>query len=152
MGSISRRRMLVAAGAVAATTVVRAPAVLADQVSPRTGAKMAVSQSVCAWCFKKIPLEQLCVEAAKLGLVGIDLVSPNDYPTLKKHNLIATMTGTHGLTAGLNNKANHGKCLDAIKTAIEAAAEAGFPNVITFSGNRNGMADDEGARNCVEAL
>jgi hydroxypyruvate isomerase len=39
-----------------------------------------------------------------------------------------------------------------MRASIEANAEAGFPNVICFSGNRAGMADDEGMKNCAEAL
>ena len=36
--------------------------------------------------------------------------------------------------------------------AIDEAAANGVPNIITFSGNRNGMADAEGADNCVAFL
>ena len=36
--------------------------------------------------------------------------------------------------------------------AIDECAANGVPNIITFSGNRNGMADAEGADNCVAFL
>ncbi|HEY1755774.1 MAG TPA: TIM barrel protein, partial [Bryobacteraceae bacterium] len=35
---------------------------------------------------------------------------------------------------------------------IPLAAKAGVPNVITFSGSRRGMSDDEGARNTIAGL
>ena len=62
------------------------------------------------------------------------------------------MTNSHGITKGINDPANHEACLEAITAAIDATAEAGFPNVITFSGNRDGMPDSEGLENCVVAL
>jgi hydroxypyruvate isomerase len=77
---------------------------------------------------------------------------PNDFPTLKKHGLICTMIETHSLTKGINNKQNHAQCLDQIRTAIDAAVEYGFPNVISFPGNRDGMSDEEGVENSVAAL
>jgi len=118
--------------------------------TPSVGGR--IQQSVCQWCFGKMPLEQLAEYAAKIGLKGIDLVGPDAFPVLKKHGLVATMLPTHSLTKGLNNPANHDECLARIRKAIDDAAEAGFPNVICFSGNRNGMADDEGMKNCAQAL
>jgi hydroxypyruvate isomerase len=39
---------------------------------------------------------------------------------------------------------------DKIRKAIDACADAGFPNVITFKGFREDVTDDAGLRNCVE--
>jgi hydroxypyruvate isomerase len=109
-------------------------------------------QSVCKWCFPKMSVEELAVAAKRIGLVGIDLLSPGDFETLKKHDLICTMTNSHGIAEGLNRKENHEKCLKSISDAIDATSAAGFPNVICFSGNRGGMSDEEGLQNCAEAL
>ncbi|HYO10586.1 MAG TPA: TIM barrel protein [Tepidisphaeraceae bacterium] len=111
-----------------------------------------VNQSVCQWCFKGWDKEEFCSNAQKLGLKGIDLVGPDWFDALKKHNLVGTMTPSHGLTKGLNRKENWDECLTKIRASIDATAEAGFPNVICFSGNRGGMDDDEGLKNCAEAL
>jgi hydroxypyruvate isomerase len=46
-----------------------------------------IKQSVCRWCFGSLTLDELCVAANDIGLVGIDLVPPKDWPTLKKYNL-----------------------------------------------------------------
>jgi hydroxypyruvate isomerase len=94
----------------------------------------------------------MCVIGKKMGLKAIDLLGPNDFPTLKKHGLECSMISTHGLTKGINRKENHEECLAKIRTAIDAAAEYKFPNVISFPGNRAGMSDDVGIENSVIAL
>jgi len=111
-----------------------------------------IKQTICRWCYDKIPLDELCQIAVRLGYKGIDLVKPPDYPTLKKYGLIGSMTGTHTIPKGLNRKENWDECLGKIRAAIEAASDAGFPNVICFSGNRAGMDDEEGMKNCAEAV
>ena len=111
-----------------------------------------INQSVSRWCYGKIPLDEFCAVVKQMGLKGIDLLGPKDFPTLKKHGLVCTMIETHSLTKGLNNKQNHAQCLDQIRTAIDAAAEYGFPNVISFPGNRDGMSYEEGVENSVDAL
>ncbi len=79
-------------------------------------------------------------------------MGPEAFPTLKKYNLVGTMTPTHPIQKGINHKENWDFCLAAIRKSIEATAEAGFPNVICFSGNRAGMDEQEGMNNCAEAL
>jgi hydroxypyruvate isomerase len=87
-----------------------------------------------------------------MGMKAIDLLGPNDFPTLKKHGLACSMINTHSLGNGLNRTENHAECLSKIRTAIEAASEYGYPNVISFPGNRKGMPDDVGIDNTVAAL
>ena len=114
--------------------------------------KGRVRQSTCKWCYKDMPLEELAANAKRIGLVGIDLLGPDEFATVKKHGLICTMTTSHGIVKGLNRKENWEECLGKIRAAIDATADAGFPNVICFSGNRGGMSDEEGMKNCAEAL
>jgi len=111
-----------------------------------------INQTICRWCYNSMPLEQLCQAAVKLGYKGIDLVGPNDFPTLKKYDLVATMINSHSIPKGLNRQENWDECLGKIRGAIEAAGALGYPNVICFSGNRNGMDADEGMKNCAAAL
>ena len=101
---------------------------------------------------RKMPLDGLCVEVKKIGLVGFDLCRPDMWPTLKKHGLVCTMTPSHSLTNGLCEPKNHGGCLAAIRRSIDATAAEGWRNVITFSGNRRGMDDEVGLTNSVKAL
>jgi hydroxypyruvate isomerase len=103
-------------------------------------------------------LEDSCRDAARLGIKGFDLIGPADWPTLKKYGLVPSMypssaTGPAGSIAdALNRKENHDKFRPLLHAAIDEAAANGLPNIITFSGNRNGMADTEGADNCVAFL
>ena len=124
----------------------------AAEQSAGTPKKDGIQQSVCQWCFDDVSFEDLAVHAKKIGLVGIDLVGPRDWPTLKKYGLLGTMTPSHGITKGLNHVANHEECLAKIRKSIEQNVDAGFKNVICFSGNRDGMDDEEGLKNCVIAL
>ncbi len=109
-------------------------------------------QSVCRWCYAKVPLDELAAAAARLGLVSVELLDPKDFETVTRHGLSCAMVNSHRIERGLNDPANWDECLGKIRTAIEAAAAAGFPNVITFSGNRNGMPDDVGLEHCAKAL
>jgi len=95
--------------------------------------------------------DQFAAACAAMGLPGIDLVGPDLWPTLKKHGLIGTMTPSHGIAKGLNHLQNHEQCLAKIRRSIDDTADAHFPNVICLSGNRAGMDDQEGLKNCVTA-
>lgn len=143
--------MTTAAG-VAAAAIVPASARADEPASAKSVSDGKLRQSVCKWCFRDMSVEQLATHARRIGLVGIDLLGPGDFDTLKQHGLICTMTTSHGIADGLNRKEHHEACLKAIRDAIDATAAAGFPNVICFSGNRRGMSDDEGLENCAIAL
>jgi hydroxypyruvate isomerase len=150
---ISRRTMLVTSAAAVATATVNAPLILrADDSSGRASKNGRVNQSVCRWCYGKMSVEELAKNARRLGLKGVDLLGPDDFPAVKKYDLLCTMTQTHSIPKGLNRKENWDECLGKIRKSIDANADAGFPNVICFSGNRDGMADDEGLKNCRDAL
>jgi hydroxypyruvate isomerase len=128
-----------------------------DQASLPAQRKGRLKQGVTAGVFrgKQMSMDDMCREASKLGIYGFDLVKPEDWPTLKKYGLVPTMMpppfgGT--IPDALNVTANHDRIEKTLRPAIDIAAAAGCPNVITFSGNRRGMADDLGADNCVTFL
>jgi len=148
------RRELLGGAAGSAAMAVGAGALVAKAAEPPAAApsKGRIRQAACRGVFRKMSLDQMCEACVKLGLKGLDLVDTNDWPTLKKHGVMCTMARSHPLTKGLNRTENHEECLAAIRKSIEAAAEAGFPNVVCFSGNRAGLADDVGATHCVEGL
>lgn len=113
-----------------------------------------LKQSVTRGVFRgrNMSLDDMCREAARLGVFGFDLIDPRDWPVLKKHGLVPTMLpGPYGGTIpdGINSKENHARLEASIREGIDLAAGAGCPNVITLSGSRRGMPDQEGADNCV---
>ena len=112
-----------------------------------------LKQSAARWCYAKLSLDDLCRQGAEMGLKGIDLVEPPDWPTIRKYGLVPTVTqGKAKIPDGWNRVESHERLEAEIKERIVTAAEAKVPNVITFSGNRAGMADDQGRDNCIAGL
>jgi len=147
--SVTRRHVLSATLAGAACGL--STALVRGEETPQPAKlKGRIKQAITPGVLRKMSIEQMCQVCVQLGLHGIDFVSPNDWPTLKKHGLICTMAQAGA--KGLNRKENHEQAVAALRKAIEAVAEAGFPNVICMSGNRAGLSDGEGAANCIEGL
>jgi hydroxypyruvate isomerase len=111
-----------------------------------------IRQSVVAWCFKPMPVEELAEHAARLGLQSVELVTPEHWPALKRHGLTCAIASSHGFAKGFAHKEEHAQCLQILRQRIDEAAQAGYSNVITFSGFRRGLSDAEGQRNMVEGL
>ena len=113
-----------------------------------------IRQSACRWCYQSTPLDKLCEYAASIGLKGVDLLQPDEYEIPRRYGLICTMAYAGGgdIPNALNRTENHAAIEAAFRTNIPVASKAGVPNVITFSGNRRGMSDDEGARNTIAGL
>src|SRR5947209_11651615 len=123
--------------------------------APRLNAAPAgrLKQSAARWCYSKIPMDDLCRQGAEIGLSGIDLVDEKDWPTVRKYGLVPAMvTGSATIPVGWNRKENHEKLEKDMRDNIAKAAAAKLPNVITFSGNRRGLPDDEGRDNCIAGL
>lgn len=138
------RRSLLASAAVAAAA--RSHAVAASD----TG---RLKQSAARWCYRNMSLDDLCRNAARIGLKGIDLVNHDEWPVVQKYGLTPAMTpGAGTIPNGWNRKENHAALEKEMQENIERAAAAKVPNVITFSGNRRGMPDDEAKDNCVAGL
>jgi len=142
---------LLAAGAVAAHLTGKTSAIEMSKVE-HVATKGRIKQSVSRWCFGKWSLDELCEVSKRLGLKAIDLLGPGEFETVKKHGLICSLVNSHSLTDGLADKKYHETCLAKLRETIDATAAAGFPNVISFSGNRRGIPDDVGVENAVEAL
>jgi hydroxypyruvate isomerase len=112
-----------------------------------------LKQSLARWCYAKIPIEDLCRAAADMGISGMDLVAPEDWPVLRKYGITPSMVQGAGTSSdGWNNKALHDKLEEQARTSIVRAAEAKVPNVIALFGARRGMGDQEGIDNCITGL
>ena len=151
MREFTRRRLL--ESSVAGIAAFAVPTVASFDTAA-TARKGRIRQSVSRWCYEKIPLDQLCDYAAKIGLKGVDLLEVNEYEVPRRYGLICTMgyAGGGDIGKALNRTENHAAIEQAFRVNIPLAAKAGVPNVITFSGNRGGMGDDEGARNTIAGL
>jgi hydroxypyruvate isomerase len=112
-----------------------------------------IKQSVCRWCYGDIPLEKLAAEAKRIGYQSIELVTPQEFPTVKAAGLTCSMlSGACRIEDCFNRTENHAQLEKALREHIEFAAANGLPNVICFSGNRRGMSDEEGLENCAAGL
>src|SRR5271163_294418 len=152
MSRVSRRKLLksVLSGVVMASVP---SASRAEQKTP-TARQGNIRQSVSRWCYQKIALEQLCASAAEMGLQAIDLLQPDVYEVPRHYGLVCSMgyAGGGEIASAMNRVENHAKIEENFRKFIPLAAKAGVPNVITFSGNRGGMSDDEGAKNTIAGL
>ena len=121
-----------------------------------------IKQVVAAWPFMntgaKWSPERLVSTAHELGFVGVELLDPQYWPLLKPHDLVCAATKSHTFIRGMNNKNHHPECLATLKKSIDASAQAGFPNVMTFTGladtsseeNGSVVSAEEGMKNCIE--
>lgn len=113
-----------------------------------------IQHSACRWCYDSIPTATLAKNFKQLGMVGMDLVGPSEWKILKENNLISTMcNGAEiSLTEGFNTLQYHDKLVKNYIEHINYVADAGYTNLICFSGNRRGMDDETGLNNCVTGL
>lgn len=114
-----------------------------------------INHSVCSWTYDFIPLDELCRTVKKIGFQAIDLLAPKDWPVVQQHGITCSMCYTAGkisLTEGWNDLKNHSWLIKDFTEAIPLVADAGYKNLICFSGNRNGMDDETGLKNCSAGL
>ncbi len=132
----------------------------ADEAS---GLKGRINHSACKWCYGKIPLEDFCREGKALGLTSIDLIAPQDFATLKKHDLTCAMvsnptatlpdgTKIGGISHGFNRPEHHDLLVEAYEPYLKATADFGARHLICFSGNRAGLDDETGLKHCADGL
>jgi hydroxypyruvate isomerase len=116
--------------------------------------KGRINHSVCKWCYPKVSLEDLCQAGKAMGLTSVELLTVDQFPTLKKYDLICAMVSgvPGGITDGLNRLENHDKIVAFFEKTAPLVAEAGFKNIICFSGNRRGLSDEQGLENCAIGL
>jgi hydroxypyruvate isomerase len=111
-----------------------------------------IRQSVCWWCYKPMTVEQLADYAVQMGLESVELLQPEQLPVIQKKGLTCAMISSHGFVKGFAHKEEHDECIEILTDRINKAADAGLPNVITFSGYRRGLSTDEGMKNMVDGL
>jgi hydroxypyruvate isomerase len=157
VSQFTRRRLLqtsAAAAFVASTSPSASTQQATSTLSTPIIRKKNIRQSVSRWCYRDTPLDDLCAYAVKIGLVGVDLLAPEEFEVPRRYGLICTMgyVGAGTIPKALNRVENHDAIEANIRKNLPLAVKAGVPNVITFSGNREGMSDEEGARNTIIGL
>ena len=151
--AISRRDALKTAGAAAAGAMLAGRETAAQEKAVKNG---RLKQSVCRWCYQRIPLEDFLKQVADMGLPAVDLLQPEEFSVAKKYGLTVSVgypgKGGGTIPDSINNPALHDQIFEAFKTGIPRAKEAGVPSLITFFGNRKGMPDDQAIANSVACL
>jgi hypothetical protein len=121
---------------------------------------MSFKHSVCRWCFEDTPLRRTR-----------RLVSGNWHqrhrptPSRRSRTHQESTAWSARSRRPRNTKADSAvsrrlliirttteTLLEIYRELIPQAAEAGIPNVITFSGNREGLSDEQGLENCARGL
>jgi hydroxypyruvate isomerase len=113
-----------------------------------------VRHSVSQWCYNDIPLDDFAGACKKMGLESIELLQEAQWEIVKKHGLTCAVgyATDYGIPKGFNRIENHEKLISDFEKMIPKAAAAGVPNLICFSGNREGMRDTDGLINCAKGL
>ncbi|CAG0949224.1 hydroxypyruvate isomerase [Phycisphaerales bacterium] len=121
----------------------------------RLALKGRLKHSVCRWCYGKMPLEDLCRNAAAMGLHSVELLGPDEWPVAKAQGLtcaVATNVKSNPIPRGFNRLENHDAIVRDLEERLPLVAAASLPCQIVFSGNRAGLPDSEGAANCIKGL
>jgi len=126
----------------------------AEMVNQKKGLKNNIKHSVCRWCYNKIELEELAEKSKDMGIQSIEIIGPDDWEIIAKYDLTCAM-GTAGfisLTKGFNHTEYHADYKKNYPGLIDKAADMGLKNIICFSGNREGISEEEGMENCAKGL
>ena len=156
---ISRRNALQGFGLASATLLTGSLSNRIEAADTQIGAalKGRINHSACRWCYSSIPFEDLCKSAKEIGMKSLELTGPAEWEILKKYDLTSAMGwGDYPKGMGLNNffnkVQNHDQLVAFYEDLIPKAAKAGVNNVICFSGNREGLSEEQGLINCKKGL
>ena len=153
---MNRREIIksLAAGTAGLAITQNIAASMTEENSETYKLKGNVNHSVCRWTYNFLSLDELCKAGNKIGLKAIDLVGPKEWNVLKAHGLDSSMcNGAEiSLTEGWNHTEYHATLIKNYTDHINYVADAGYKNLICFSGNKKGMDDATGMKNCVEGL
>ena len=133
--------------------VMAAAAPYAEAAPKKTVRSGRLKQSVCKWCYRDMPLDELARNAAEIGLKSVELLTEEEWPVVEKHGLICAVgTGVNGIPDGLNDTANHAVMEKNFRRLLPLAKKHGVPNLICFSGNRRNVSDERAWENSALLL
>ncbi|MCH8549594.1 MAG: TIM barrel protein [Balneolaceae bacterium] len=119
------------------------------------GLRGNINHAVTRWPYGSLSLDELCQASVDMGIKGIELVGPDDWAMLKEYDLYCPMCNgaEPGIDVGFIDPEMHSSLYDSYSRVIPLVAEAGFENLICFSGNTpEGMDEETGLRNFVEGI
>jgi hydroxypyruvate isomerase len=115
-----------------------------------------IKQSVCWWCYEDttdLSAEDIAHAIAEAGYDGVEILEPEQWQLVKDHGLkIVGVKGHEPLENGLNKRENGDWIEGQIRERIKLAEQWDIPNLICFSGNRDGLDDETGAEVTAEHL
>ena len=150
------RRTFVQTGLAASAAMAMGGAAAATRAAPASAAPARggrVKQSVCAWCFGGMKLEDLCTMAKGFGIGSVELLDVEQLRVPASLGMTcAVANGPGGITKGWNRMEHHDDLVRKSEDLLPRIAAAGVPQMIVFSGNRAGLPDVDGIRNCAAGL
>ncbi|MDR2497916.1 MAG: TIM barrel protein [Tannerellaceae bacterium] len=113
-----------------------------------------IRHSVSKWCFKEYELDEFCKICKRIGIESVELLDPQDWPTVQANGLTVAMAqgAGKGIDDGFNNPRLHDELVKSYEDVIPQVAKAGLTNLICFAGKRNGVTDLQGWENCEAGL
>jgi hydroxypyruvate isomerase len=150
---VDRRDFIATGLAAAAVAGVPTSSVGALHSSQESKLKGRVRHSVCRWCYGSMSVEELSKAAAGMGIASVELLYEKEWGIPKQHGIsCAVAMGPNPIPKGWNRVENHDAFVKESERLLPLVKEAGIPNMIVFSGNREGLSDAEGIKNCVAGL
>lgn len=160
--SINRRALM--RGAVASALGLSSLSALAAEQAPSATGSLAttaatalkgnIHHSVARWTFNFLSVEELCLVVKRLGFSAIDLIGPGEWHILKQHGVDSSMCNGAELNLedGWGDTRFHKPLIESYRKHIDLVSEAGYKNLICFSGNKRGMDPEDGLKNATKGL
>jgi len=135
-------------------TVAGGMALAGEQGASSVAKTGRLKQSVSRWCYEgRLPMDRMIRECKRIGYAAIELVKREHWDAIRQAGLKIAAAGAHeSIADGLNRRENHARIEAEARKNIDLAVQYEIPNLICLTGNRRGLPDDEGLRNCVEGL
>ncbi len=157
MGRWADRRSITRRDAIFSTVAAAGIAAIAPPIRPSAHPPIGrLKQSASRWCYRSIALPDLCKAGKAMGLAGIDLLAPEDWPIVRQNGLVCSMgyaaIRDDFIPRGFNDPANHDLLVGELERALPLAQQHGVPNLIAMFGNRQGRTDAQATEACMAGL
>ncbi|MGD8176238.1 hydroxypyruvate isomerase family protein [Marinimicrobium sp. ARAG 43.8] len=153
-GAVASALGLTSLGALASSGTVGSLKTAADRRGSELELKGNIRHSVARWTYDFLSVEELCGLVKRIGFSAIDLVGPNEWHILKEHGIDSSMCNgaEPSLEEGWGNAEHHSGLIESYRKHIDLVSEAGYTNLICFSGNARGLDPEDGLKAAVKGL